>query len=84
MTSLLAVNSLAQTLPERAVIDKLFPIVKGLVADLVPNVRFNVALTLRTLADKVGGKKIYGDEISKLLKQLSADSDKDVKFFASH
>ena len=84
MTSLLAVNSLAQTLPERAVIDKLFPIVKGLVADLVPNVRFNVALTLRILADKVGGKKIYGDEISKLLKQLSADSDKDVKFFASH
>ncbi|SCV68556.1 BQ2448_677 [Microbotryum intermedium] len=57
-----------------------------LVSDRIPNIRFNVAKALETLAKAVagqpGGKELVAEEILPSLEKLRNDTDADVRFFA--
>lgn len=60
--------------------------VMSLVEDPIPNIRFNVAKALRTLAATVagqpGGKEMVRDRVMAGLSKLREDPDADVRFFA--
>lgn len=81
MTSLLGCVSLSQSLPAKMIVDKLVPIAKALVKDPVPNVRFNVAKTLKAMANQLP-KKVAMEAVGSSLRCLTTDSDKDVVFYA--
>lgn len=51
--------------------------------DQVPNVRMNVAKTIQSLAPFFRQSKENIEAMSKILKQMSSDSDPDVVFFAN-
>jgi len=48
--------------------------------DRVPNVRLTLAKAIRSHFKLIGGAFIYDKAIIKVVKQLSEDVDKDVKF----
>ena len=52
----------------------------ALVKDKVPNVRLALARAIRTHFKQIGGAFIYDRDMNKVLKILSEDSDRDVKF----
>lgn len=58
----------------------------GLIDDPIPNIRFNVAKALRTLASTVagqpGGKEMTRDRVLPGLAKLREDTDADVRYFA--
>ena len=52
----------------------------ALVKDKVPNVRLALARAIWTHFKQIGGAFIYDRDMNKVLKILSEDSDRDVKF----
>ena len=81
ITALMSILSLSKTLGQAIVGEELAPIVLGLASDPVPNVRFNVAKVLRSMYDRCPRPVGLG-KIVPALRQLTADPDKDVKFYA--
>ncbi|KAA6400935.1 MAG: putative Serine/threonine-protein phosphatase 2A 65 kDa regulatory subunit A [Streblomastix strix] len=81
MTTLFAVQSLSTAFSGEDIESNLLPIINPLVRDNVPNIRFNLARTLRHLADKLSSDVIK-TKIQPVLEHLLLDKDKDVKFFA--
>jgi len=59
----------------------LLPMVLEMASDNVPNIRFNVAKALETMAP-VCGKNVSDEQIRPVLSLLAEDSDRDVRFFA--
>jgi serine/threonine-protein phosphatase 2A regulatory subunit A len=60
----------------------LLPVLVTLGQDQVPNIRMNVAKTLYIMHSQVKGSGELEDKVKLLLKQLSVDTDADVKFYA--
>lgn len=81
MTSLFAIIALVQVTEGLILTEKLAPTVLNLVQDVVPNVRFNVAITLGKMA-LIAEAKQYEGSLKPALETLSRDSDYDVRFFA--
>jgi serine/threonine-protein phosphatase 2A regulatory subunit A len=79
MTTLMGCVSLSQSLSPALVGDKILPVVKQLVNDSVPNVRFNVAKALKAIAVRLPRR---AEAVGAPLRTLMADADKDVRFFA--
>ena len=61
--------------------EKLAPTVLNMVGDSVPNVRFNVAITLGKMA-LIADPQQYEMSLKPSLETLSRDQDFDVRFFA--
>lgn len=89
MTSLYAVQALLKSLPRDSISDRVVPLVLRMAHDPVPNVRFTVA---KALAAAIGSSLAAGavskgvpmeSEVLRTLGSLGADSDKDVRFYAS-
>ena len=73
MTALAAVNKFGDLLGGK----EFLGIMETLAADQVPNVKFNVAKTIKN-----NYKKIKGQNFGKVLDKLKGDGDFDVRFFA--
>ena len=73
MTALSALNKFGNLIGGK----EFYALVEGLGGDSVPNIKFNVAKTIR---NNVG--KIKGQNFSKILERMKGDADPDVKFFA--
>ena len=58
-----------------------------LASDPIPNIRFNVAKALETVATSLGstpeGAQLASQKIAPVLEALKGDPDADVRFFAS-
>lgn len=74
MTSIRTIHKLGKTLG----IDESFECLKTLTKDKIPNIRFNVAKTLKALADVWPNKRI----VKEALESIKNDPDADVRFFA--
>lgn len=75
-------NALTTSLnPE--VIRKLFlPALATLSKDAVPNIRMNVAKTIQNMYHQIHGSGDLEDKLKAILRDLSNDTDMDVKFYA--
>lgn len=66
--------------------DYILPTVQSLVADPIPNIRFNVAKSLETLAPLLRASAdtapIVESDVRPALAKLNEDSDNDVRYFA--
>mmetsp|Transcript_10812 Transcript_10812/g.30968 ORF Transcript_10812/g.30968 Transcript_10812/m.30968 type:complete len:644 (+) Transcript_10812:172-2103(+) len=58
------------------------PMLLEMASDDVPNVRFNVAKELGTIAKKVCSVSVYETQLKPVLTLLSQDQDRDVRFYA--
>lgn len=81
MTSLFAIIALVQVRDGAVLTEKLAPTVLNMVGDSVPNVRFNVAITLGKMA-LIADPQQYEMSLKPSLETLSRDQDFDVRFFA--
>lgn len=81
MTSLFAIIALVQVRDKIVLSEKLSPTVLGMVSDMVPNVRFNVAITLGKMA-LIAETQALELSLKPALETLSRDQDFDVRFFA--
>nr|CAD2152927.1 unnamed protein product [Meloidogyne enterolobii] len=81
MTCLFCFNTLAEALGKEHVLHEMFPTIKTLCNDSVPNVRFNVAKTL-TRIGKVLDAQTINTEIKPLVTKMGEDQEFDVRFFA--
>jgi len=80
ITALTSLRSIAQTVGNDVVTEKLLPIFLKNGKDEVPNVRFVVVKILKALIVKFDSNTIVA-YIRPLFQELSNDSDKDVQFF---
>lgn len=81
MTSLFAIIALVQVSEGLVLTNKLAPTVLNMVGDSVPNVRFNVAITLGKMS-LIADAAHFELHLKPALETLSRDSDFDVRFFA--
>jgi len=81
MTVLFAVSVLAEEVGPTLINSPMLTLVLRLAGDTVPNIRFNVAKTLKSLIKFVDQTTIQ-TKIKPCLLKLLDDPDKDVKFFA--
>lgn len=87
ITCLFTVNHLIPVLDSEVLIEQLLPFLKDLIKDPVPNIRFNVAKSLKTVAITLlerdtTSKGLIENDISERLLELASDDDVDVKYFA--
>ena len=73
MTALSAMNKFGELIGGK----EFFGIMEMLAADVVPNIKFNVAKSIRNNC-----KKIKGQNFGKILDKLKGDNDFDVRFYA--
>ena len=68
-----------------AIVEKMVPVTLSLVNDPIPNIRFNVAKTLERMIPRLKAqhRAVLDTQIKPALENLAADSDHDVRFFAS-
>ena len=59
----------------------MLPLLIDLAADVVPNIRFNVAKEMRAVAPVCGGA-VYEAQIAPILALFLDDDDRDVRFYA--
>ncbi|CAH2350533.1 protein phosphatase PP2A regulatory subunit A [[Candida] railenensis] len=90
ITCLFAITKLVPVIDQQVIISKLLPFIDNLVADRVPNIRFNiaksylvVAQTFKTTDDNSELEKLIKADILPSLEKLQNDNDDDVRFFAS-
>lgn len=81
LTALFAIQVLLQSVSASTIQSSLLPLLAAMAKDSVANVRFNVAKILQTAAEAMKNMKPTG-EIPQLLRQLSTDVDRDVRFYA--
>jgi len=81
LTCLSCINELYGTLDQERIIDELFPTIRKLSWDSVPNVRFNVAKTLAKVGTALGSSNLFS-EVKPIVMKLCSDPDSDVRFFA--
>jgi serine/threonine-protein phosphatase 2A regulatory subunit A len=81
LTALSTVSSLSTVVGREVLYGSLLPVVLGMVTDVVPNVRFNVAKTLKLLVPLLEPGMV-ATQVKPRLKELSEDRDMDVQFFA--
>jgi len=81
MTCLKSILKLANLFSPNDIVSLIIPILKDLSSDKVPNIRFNVCITLEELA-KFLDKDITQSHIAPPLLILKEDKDKDVSDFA--
>lgn len=82
MTCLFCINTLAEACGAEMTTRLLLPTVLLLATDGVANVRFNVAKTLQKISPYLEATAIE-TQVKPALEQLNADTDVDVKHFAS-
>lgn len=74
---------MATALTPSIIRDQVLAAVIGLAEDPIPNVRFNVAKTLKVIAPMLKKEPAPSDEqVAQTLVKLSGDSDVDVRYFA--
>jgi serine/threonine-protein phosphatase 2A regulatory subunit A len=73
---------LATVVGPQVIAETMLPLVLRMASDPVPNIRFNVAKTLQTMAQIVG-PEIAEARIRSVLNKLAEDTDHDVKYFAN-
>jgi len=81
ITALYGIQVLVGTLSKSKVELSLLPIVLKMSGDPVPNVRFTAAKTLKIIIPSLG--KSHMDEVTKVLGEMTSDSDSDVRFYAT-
>uniref|UniRef100_A0AC35TKF7 TOG domain-containing protein n=1 Tax=Rhabditophanes sp. KR3021 TaxID=114890 RepID=A0AC35TKF7_9BILA len=81
MTCLFCFNSIASTLDSPQVMTHIYPILRQMSEDSVPNVKFNVAKTCVFVGKAVTKANLETDIIPILVK-LTTDEDFDVRYFA--
>ncbi|CDZ97098.1 Protein phosphatase 2A regulatory subunit A and related proteins [Phaffia rhodozyma] len=87
MTTILAIGTITPSLNFQTIRDSVLDAALGLVNDAIPNIRFNVARALETVAvtlqSDAEGQELAARRIVPALEKLAADSDPDVRYFAS-
>lgn len=81
LTFLSAIRKFTPICSQESIEGVVVPAVKALLSDPVPNVRFKSAQTMRVLIGCVGKSEMKRD-MKKSIEKLTADKDKDVKYFA--
>ena len=82
MTSLYAIAALGPIVGTEVLCSSMLPLVLAMGADPVPNVRFNVAKTLRQLLPLLDATTI-AERVRPCLLTLAEDSDSDASYFAN-
>lgn len=82
MTTLFAINVLADVCPPDVITKFMVPVIANLANDTVPNVRFNVAKTMAKLTPVLDPTTVEM-QVKPCLTRLHEDDDNDVKYFAS-
>jgi serine/threonine-protein phosphatase 2A regulatory subunit A len=86
ITCLFTFDNLIEVVSPETVKDYLYPFIKELINDKVPNIRFNSAKSLLNVSNSLANdyKDIIIDEIKPLLEKLiQEDEDEDVRYFAN-
>jgi serine/threonine-protein phosphatase 2A regulatory subunit A len=82
MTTLKSILKLSCLFPQEDIVSIMLPILRELSADKVPNIRFNVCLSLEALSSLLD-KEVVQSQIVPILDILKEDKDKDVRDFAT-
>ncbi|GMM28481.1 protein phosphatase 2A structural subunit [Martiniozyma asiatica (nom. inval.)] len=77
LTCLFSMTSLVAVVDTQFIEKEILPFVESLADDKVPNIRFNVAKSLKIIGEKIGQEKVEA-----VLVTLREDEDKDVRYFA--
>ncbi|KAI9638176.1 armadillo-type protein [Dioszegia hungarica] len=87
MTTIFAITTMATSLNVQIIRDTVLDAALQLASDPIPNIRFNVAKCLETLAGVLAGspegQEIVGRKVVPALKKLQEDTDADVRYFAT-
>lgn len=87
MTTIFAITTMAPSLNAQIIRDTVLDAAIKLAEDPIPNIRFNVAKCLETLAAVLNtdpeGQEIVGRTVMPSLRKLQEDSDPDVRYFAA-
>jgi len=87
MTTVLAITTIAPTLSLEVIRDSILAVLLSLMADPIPNIRFNVAKSLEVIAQTLGnlpeGPDVSQQRIVPAVESLKNDSDADVRYFAN-
>ncbi|BEI82618.1 hypothetical protein CcaverHIS002_0304860 [Cutaneotrichosporon cavernicola] len=87
MTTIFAITTMAPSLNTAIIRDTVLDASLNLVSDPIPNIRFNVAKCLETLAAVLAndpdGQDLVQRRILPTLRKLQEDSDADVRYFAT-
>ncbi|GMK56532.1 hypothetical protein CspeluHIS016_0303720 [Cutaneotrichosporon spelunceum] len=87
MTTIFAITTMAPSLNTTIIRDTVLDASLNLVSDPIPNIRFNVAKCLETLAAVLAndseGQDLVQRRILPTLRKLQEDSDADVRYFAT-
>lgn len=89
LTALFAVRTLIPVMDEETIGSSIWPFITKLQNDPIPNIRFNIAKTMKVLAEahvenkgKQDAVKDINEEIVPKLESLEEDGDVDVRYFA--
>ncbi|TXT08705.1 hypothetical protein VHUM_02833 [Vanrija humicola] len=87
MTTIFAITTMAPSLNTAIIRDTVLDAALGLASDPIPNIRFNVAKCLETLASVLAtdpeGQDVIQRRILPALRKLQEDPDADVRYFAT-
>ncbi|WWC86433.1 uncharacterized protein L201_001310 [Kwoniella dendrophila CBS 6074] len=87
MTTIFAITTMAPSLNVSIIKETVLQSALNLASDPIPNIRFNVAKCLETLAlvlnSSTEGQELISRKVLPALKKLQEDSDADVRFFAT-
>lgn len=83
ITCLLALDKLIPVLSPKVISEDIYPFIDELKSDHVPNIRFNVAKSLASIAERLYPeyKTIVTDKIVPTLEAFENDDDVDVRFY---
>ncbi|WVQ97622.1 hypothetical protein IAU59_004736 [Kwoniella sp. CBS 9459] len=87
MTTIFAITTMAPALNTPIIRDTVLQSALNLASDPIPNIRFNVAKCLETLAAVLAGspdgQELISRKVVPALRKLQEDTDADVRFFAT-
>ncbi|WVQ77026.1 hypothetical protein IAR50_006705 [Cryptococcus sp. DSM 104548] len=87
MTTIFAITTMAPSLDTPIIRDTVLDAALSLANDAIPNIRFNVAKCLETLAAVLAqtpeGQELIHRKVSPALRKLQEDPDADVRYFAT-
>jgi serine/threonine-protein phosphatase 2A regulatory subunit A len=82
LTALVVITKVAKHISGEVALATLLPTVLTLTKDKVPNVRFNAARALESMAAKLD-KKTLASKVKPRLEEMVSDTDTDVKYYSS-
>ncbi|KAF9204555.1 hypothetical protein BGZ49_005165 [Haplosporangium sp. Z 27] len=86
MTTIFAITAMTPAVTPEVIRDYILPTVTNLVADPIPNIRFNVAKSIEAqipiLIQNSDTKPLVEQQLRPALVKLSEDADNDVRFFS--